>query len=209
MAAESRGFDSALEKCALFYREGRRANVPDHSGACTDGELLPGVYVSFDRAQGDDLGGQHVSAHPAGHPDGQPVCRNLEVALDLPVQEDVLLAGQPYSNRHGLADESRVGGGRLGNRDLLPNRLRRLLDRRLGSLADIVKLQPANAAGISRSPSISPFKRMFSWLDSRPLIVTVWPMRVGSAAAGSAIAISSRTAAAVCWTAGWAAWPIS
>src|ERR1022692_2174144 len=111
MAAESRGFDSALEKCALFYREGRRANVPDHSGACTDGELLPGVYVSFDRAQGDDLGGQHVSAHPAGHPDGQPVCRNLEVALDLPVQEDVLLTGQPAPNRHGLADESRVGRG--------------------------------------------------------------------------------------------------
>src|ERR1039457_6217105 len=146
MAAESRGFDSALEKCALFYREGRRANVPDHSGACTDGELLPGVYVSFNRAQGDDLGGQHVSAHPAGHPDGQPVCRNLEVALDLPVHEDVLLTGQPAPNRHGLADESRVGGGRIGNHDLLPSRLRRFLNCRLGGLADIVKLQPANAA---------------------------------------------------------------
>src|ERR1035438_235452 len=144
--AESRVFDPALEQCAFFYLEGRSANAPGHSGACPESEVLPGVYVSVDRAQGDHLGRQHVSAHPAGHPDGQPVCRNLDVALDLSFHDDVLPTRQAALDRYGLTDESAIGGGGLGNRDLFGRRLRRRLNWWLGGLGGVVKLQPANTA---------------------------------------------------------------
>src|ERR1019366_1638240 len=108
--------------------------------------------------------------------------------------------GQPAPNRHGLADESRVGGGRLGNRDLLPNRLRRLLDRRLGSLADIVKLQPANAAVVQlhvryEEPPYHIKGRLKEAIDGIALGTTLQPFASTTRAADSAIRTEDRRGA--------------